>query len=124
MLMNKEPKTSKTFRMVALAGVVTGVVLEPKGFGAISEVFEHLFPGIYTLGIAAMADTAAAEVRRQVPALGTYIDGHSLAGVSTDGLGDWCRWLVAEVGESAAIVGPMDVTKAQAAECFGRLRKA
>jgi len=68
----------KTFSIAALLSVTTGTLLTPS-FGDVHEVFDHLYPGIMTLGVALMADKAAARVLEQHP---------ELAGVEPPDFGD------------------------------------
>ncbi len=61
--------TSKEFPTLAVMGVYTGFVLGkgPDGFAGIHEIMDHFYPGIMTIGVAAMSEDAADEVAFQRP---------------------------------------------------------
>lgn len=59
----------KEFSSVAVAAVAQGTVLAEDGFPEIRDVFNHLYPGIMTIGIACMSEHAQHEIVRQHPAL-------------------------------------------------------
>jgi hypothetical protein len=58
----------RTFPLDVVLTVTTGFLV-CRSFGDAHELFDHLYPGIMTLGIATMGDEAAAEVIRQHPDL-------------------------------------------------------
>ena len=57
----------KPMPTLGVMGVYTGILLKQGGFGEIHEVMDHFYPGIMTIGVAMMADTAKREVLRQRP---------------------------------------------------------
>lgn len=59
----------KPFPTLAVVGVYTGKLLEEGGFHKIHEVFDHLYPGIMTLGLSAMWAKTQALLAVQIPAL-------------------------------------------------------
>lgn len=59
----------KPFSTLAVVGAWSGVLLEEKGFGRIHEVFDHLYPGIMTLGLVAMADSTTSYLAKTIPGL-------------------------------------------------------
>jgi hypothetical protein len=58
---------TKYFDIIDVMGAASGVLLKEGGFGGIHEVMDHFFPGIMTIGCAAMSKHAAAEIFRQHP---------------------------------------------------------
>ena len=114
--MNNEPQTSKTFGTLAVLGVFTGRVLEEKGFAGIHEVMDHLYPGIMTLGIAAMAKQAAAEIGRQVPGAVPWTEG--------DDWRDYAAHAIETLGPALAILGPHRVTTEEADAAFNAMGKS
>lgn len=59
----------KSFPIENVLTVFTGVCMK-SGIGMAQDVFDHLYPGIMTLGCAAMQPRAARELLRQHPWLG------------------------------------------------------
>ncbi len=61
----------KELPTIGVLGVYTGRTLGDgkggNGMAEIGEVMDHFYPGIMTLGMASMANTASREVLRQVP---------------------------------------------------------
>lgn len=105
---------TKAFPTLAVAGVYTGRLLAPGGFGDIHEVMDHLFPGIMTIGVAAMADVASAEVARQLPQLAT---------LGKPGDNDWQQYadrVVRELGPELSMHGPMAISDAAIGAAFDR----
>jgi hypothetical protein len=113
--MNNEPQTAKAFGTLAVMGVFTGRVLEEHGFGRIHEVMDHLYPGIMTMGVAAMAEQAAAEIGRQVPGALPWTEG--------DDWRDYGRRAVAALGPTLNIIGPHRVTTEEADAAFDAMGK-
>jgi len=48
--------TARTFKTIAVLEVYGGLVLEDGGFGDVQDVMDHFWPGIMTLGCAAMGE--------------------------------------------------------------------
>ena len=106
--------TTKAFPTLAVAGVYTGRLLQEGGFNDIHEVFDHLFPGIMTLGIAAMSNTASAEVARQLP---------QLVGLGDVG-DDWQAYAATALrvlGPTLDVGGPMHVSEAVVSGAFAAM---
>jgi hypothetical protein len=60
----------RAFKAITVLEVYSGFVLEDGGgFGNVHDVMDHFWPGIMTLGCAAMSETAKKEVLRQHPEL-------------------------------------------------------
>lgn len=59
----------KLFGTLAVVGAWSGVVLEEGGMTGIHEVFDHLYPGIMTIGLMHMAKNGSKELLKQLPAL-------------------------------------------------------
>ena len=54
---------------LGVVGVATGFTLKENAMIEIHEVMDHLYPGIMTIGIAMMAESAKEEVLAQIPEL-------------------------------------------------------
>jgi hypothetical protein len=65
----------KNFNTLDVLSVYTGRLMNT--MDGVYEVMDHFYPGIMTLGIAAMQKTASKEILRQLPQLGSLptIDG-------------------------------------------------
>jgi hypothetical protein len=61
--------TRKELPTLGVVGAFTGRLLKEGGFGEIHEVFDHLYPGIMTLGLVAMAEPAKIYLGATIPAL-------------------------------------------------------
>jgi hypothetical protein len=110
--MNDEPTTTKTFPTLAVCGVLSGRVLEEKGFSGIHEVMDHFYPGIMTMGVAAMGDAAADEVARQVPTAPRWKESD-----------DWREYgarCLSILGPTLDLVGPHRVTTDDAGKAFAK----
>lgn len=107
----------KAFSMAAVAGVATGVTLEQHGMAGIQEVMDHFFPGIMTIGCAAMMPVAQEEIARQHPKLWEYVARHG----SIQGAENAARFLKAvtmELGETLELDGPLEVSEGEATQRF------
>jgi len=62
----------KPFPTLGVVGAWSGRLLKDRGFGEIHEVFDHLYPGIMTLGLVAMSQHAAEYLHRTVPGLANF----------------------------------------------------
>jgi hypothetical protein len=60
---------TKQFSLGALLSVTTGCLVSGEGFGVVRDVFDHLYPGIMTLGVMRMSEKAAERVLEQHPQL-------------------------------------------------------
>lgn len=61
--------TRKAFPLERVLTVFTGYCMRA-GVGCAQDVFDHLYPGIMTIGCGAMQPNASAELLRQHPQLG------------------------------------------------------
>ena len=59
----------KNFPTLGVLGAYTGFVLSDHGFSQIHEVFDFYYPGIMTLGVAAMANDIKSKLLACVPGL-------------------------------------------------------
>lgn len=82
--------TRKALPTLGVIGAASGCLLKDKGFGEIHEVFDHFYPGIMTLGIAAMGYKIKPLICSQVPAVERYdsvrIERDGYATVAADAL--------------------------------------
>ena len=108
-------ETKKEFSTLAVAGVYTGRVLEHGGMNGIHEVMDHLYPGIMTIGIAAMADRASDVIGEQLPALA------ALGKPTDDGWQAYADSVVKHLGPTLWVSGPDPVSKAEISAAFGRM---
>lgn len=91
----------KQFSTLAVLGVATGIVLEDGGFSGIHEVMDHFYPGIMTLGCAAMSEQAAREVKRQIPHIS------ALGPCTSENWKEYAGRAVDVLGERLSIDGPV-----------------
>lgn len=94
--------TLKAFPTLAVFGAYTGRLLVEGGFGDIQEVFDHLYPGIMTLGISAMAQRAKQHLGEVMPVLGELEEVHG---------DDWrslAKAAVEMLGDTLSIDGPLE----------------
>lgn len=92
----------KRFPTARVLTVYTGVCMG-KGIGVAQDVFDHLYPGIMTLGCGAKHEEAAKELARQHPLL----LGLSAIKPNTD---DYLRFLEQALtifGETMTVEGPL-----------------
>ena len=102
----------RPFATLDVLGVYTGYVLREKGFAGVHEVMDHFFPGIMTIGVAAMFPRAAAEVKRQIP---------SVVEVPGDPKDDWKAYADAAVrvlGETLELEGPITLGDGEVQHAF------
>lgn len=115
----------KAVSAAAIGGIVTGVVLETGGFGPIQDAMAHFWPGIMTVGCAAMADNAREEVLRQSPATAAYYEQHPLGRgddeITVEQCDEWLAGFIAAVGESVNLEGPINVSRTEIATAFEKL---
>ncbi len=102
---------AKTFPTLAVVGVYTGTLLQNGGFGALHDVMDHLFPGVMTIGVAAMQPTAA-----------KYLAAHVSGLADLPPVGDdWRAFAdeaVARFGDTITVVGPLNVSEEDIAAAF------
>ena len=91
----------KPFGTLGVLGVVTGIVLEERGFGTIHEVMDHLFPGIMTIGCAVMSIRARDEILRQHPEFA------ALPECTPENWQQWAEDAIKRFGQTIDISGPM-----------------
>jgi hypothetical protein len=110
-----EDRTTKKFSTLAVLGAYSGRVLEDHGFASIHEVMDHFYPGIMTIGVAAMGKLAAIEIKRQVPAVEDFRDGEDWRAYAARGIETF--------GSTIELQGPLDPdpqTVKAAFDDFGR----
>lgn len=90
--------TQKSFPTLAVLGAYTGIVLEERGFGGIHEVFDFFYPGIMTLGVAAMSENIKQLLLANVPELEGWND------VSRLGWEKFAKEALAHFGETISLV--------------------
>jgi hypothetical protein len=101
----------KAFPTLDVMGVYTGFVLNPKGFAGTHEVMDHFYPGIMTIGTAAMAPNASKEIARQIPEVATVS-------------GDPAKWeeyghdAVRLLGPTLELDGPLNPSTAEVSGAF------
>lgn len=104
----------KKFKTLAVVGAHSGKLLEHGGFGDIHDVFDHLYPGIMTLGVAAMADSAARELLAQEPRLMMFDE----VAYQKLGIDSFKHAAIGVLGESVEIDGPVHVSKTDIKSAF------
>lgn len=92
--------TQRELPTLGVLGIATGKVLEDGGFAKIHEALDHLYPGIMTIGCAAVAQTAAKEVMRQHPEIS------DLGECTSDNYVDYARRALDKFGPSIILDGP------------------
>lgn len=98
--------------------VVTGIMLER---GAdFQGVMDVLYPGIMTIGCAAMRSHAADEICRQHPKMREFCRVHMTTDVSK--LGDFIQLAKIHFGETIEIDGPHEVSSNTISEAYAALR--
>lgn len=114
----------KAFDIEDVLTVVTGVMLR-KG-ADFQGVMDHLYPGIMTIGCAAMWPTAAEEIQRQHPKLRDFCKRNEFN--EADDRLSWCDGIVRAArvvfGSTLEIDGPHEVSndRIQAAfDDFGKV---
>lgn len=109
----------KSFRIESVLGIVTGFVLEDGGFGGMQELMDHFYPGIMTIGCAAMSPAAKAEILRQHPKL-REVAVHCPEGgrLTSEQIADFLRYARVCVGDTLEIQGPLEVSSDEAAKAF------
>jgi hypothetical protein len=97
---------------LAVFGVVTGCLLEAEKFAEIHEVMDHFYPGIMTIGLAAMLQTAIKEVERQVPRVKDfpYTGDYEAYGKS----------VLAAFGPTIELDGPLEINEAEVKVAFAK----
>lgn len=102
----------KSFPMHAALTIWTGRVCGD--FGEAHNLMDHFFPGIMTIGMAAMSERGKAEVESQFPRIAEAAflrDDWSQQGVIN---------AVQQLGSEIELEGPIDVPKAEAEAAFDR----
>lgn len=106
------------FSTARVMTVYTGYCMG-RGIGIAQDVFDHLYPGIMTLGCAAIQPKAALELERQFPQL------RNIKPV-VEGSTDYLRFLndaTAMFGAEMDVIGSVTVTDAEIREAFDGLAK-
>jgi hypothetical protein len=90
----------KAFPTLGVVGAYTGCVVCP--VSAIHEVFDHLYPGIMTLGLAAMAEPAKTYLGATIPTLAT------LPAVTPENYQEVAALALAQFGPTMEVDGPIE----------------
>jgi hypothetical protein len=105
---------TKDFDIEDVLTVVTGVVIRaPSNF---QEVMDVLFPGIFTIGCAAMQPTAAKELQRQHPKIREFLRTAPVP--SKDTLDDFIQLARICFGDKLSVTGPLNVKHSEIKEAF------
>ncbi len=108
---------SKSFPTLAVVGTWSGRLLVTGGFSDIHEVMDHLYPGIMTPGLAAMAKHAAVELLRQHPELS------ELTPITPENYAEVAREAEKRFGPTLTVNGPIEVDQAIVKAAFDELGK-
>ncbi|HEU4368307.1 MAG TPA: hypothetical protein VFV05_08800 [Methylomirabilota bacterium] len=104
---------TRSFPTLAVVGTYTGRLLVPGGFGDIHDVMNHLYPGIMTMGLAAMAEHAARHLGEHVPGL------RDLPAYDEDaGPGAYADLAVERLGPTLLVPGPANTSNAEIEAAF------
>lgn len=112
--------TTKDFPVAAVGGVCTGICLN--SFSGIHEVMDHLYPGIMTIGCAAMMTRARDELYRQHPKLREFVRVNGIP-EGAEQAATFRQLLRMHFGETLSTEGPVEVSEAEARQAFEELRK-
>lgn len=107
----------KAFPTTDVLTVSTGVMLR-KG-ADFQAVMDHFFPGIFTLGCAAMQPKASREIYRQLPGLLDF--ANKWGKVNADNCETFERAAIFTFGETVELDGPMNVNVQEINEAFESL---
>lgn len=110
--------TRKAFNTLAVFGVVTGRLLDtrPGAFAEIHEVMDHFYPGIMTIGMAAMLHNGQKIVEQQVPRVKDFPFPETDNPVAA--LPEYNAKLVEAFGPTIEIDGPAEYTDGQVRQAF------
>ncbi len=109
----------KTFSTEAVFTVVTGIVLCDYGLAA--EVMDHLYPGIMTIGQAAMQGHASEAIQLQHPKMREFLR------TATPAKEDWQAFNTEaklHFGSELEIEGPLNPSNETISEAFAAFGKA
>ena len=110
---------SKQFPIAAIGGVLSGTCLEERGMAGIQSVMDHFYPGIMTIGCAAMQPAAAAEIRRQLPALAEWFGMfHHVKDYSA-----FVESTRREFGDTLPLDGPLEVSDSEVEAAFAAIQR-
>jgi hypothetical protein len=90
----------KPMPTLGVLGVYTGIVLKEHGASEIREVMDHFYPGIMTIGVAMMGQTARREILRQHPELA------ELPKCTSANCEQYAADALARFGETILMLGP------------------
>lgn len=112
--------SSKAFPITDVLTVATGIMLA-KG-ADFQGVMDHFYPGIMTIGCAAMQPSAAAEIVRQHPKVREFIrvNGEGLSG-NLEAIADFIQLARVCFGDTLTLEGPLEVSNADVADAFRRM---
>ena len=88
----------KQLPTLGVLGLYTGICL--KSFSEIHKTLDHFYPGIMTLGVAAMGETARREILRQHPELA------ELPKCTSANYKQYAADALTRFGEAIPLVGP------------------
>lgn len=101
----------KSFPTRAVAGVATGVALEDNAIIGISNVMDLFYPGIMTIGTAAMQPHARDEIYRQHPDLKDFVETHGIpVGLTPEACEEWASKCEQSLGLVLQLEGPLEVS--------------
>lgn len=109
--------TAKELPLVDVLTVATGIMLA-KG-ADFQGVMDHFYPGIMTIGCAAMQPAAADEIQRQHPKMREFIRVHGggLSG-NVQAIEDFVQLARTCFGQTLTLEGPLEVSNAEVADAF------
>lgn len=109
--------SARTFKTEAVLGAYTGIC-PPCGFSSIHDVLDHLFPGIMTIGCAAVTGSGVGprEIAKRQPSISEYIEKNG--GPTTDNWESWFQAAINGLGEDMELSGPSANQSELATEAF------
>jgi len=94
------------------------MVLYDGGFNGIHEVMDHFYPGIMTIGCAAMGKDAAKEIQEQLPELAS-----KLVPFQEGKWKEWSEKVLSQLPETMELEGPLVVDWKRVQENFNEFGK-
>lgn len=91
----------KKLQTLGVVGAYSGRLLKERGFGEIHEVFDHLYPGIMTVGVAAMSDDTKKYLGQDVPAL------LEIPSITKENFEEVAAWCLDRFGPEIDVEGPI-----------------
>jgi hypothetical protein len=109
----------KSFKTIDILPVASGLTLYNGGFAGIQEVMDHFYPGIMTIGCAAMGKDAAEEVKKQLPDLTAKL----AEPFQESEWEEWSKGVLAQLPETMELEGPTQVDCARVKKNFNDFGK-